>query len=83
MLFIFDSAATQNFWMKDMLFPLDIAFISANGRIVDINRHFKPCTPDECPSYAAIAPAQYVLEVNAGLLDSVPIGTKVTFSNIG
>lgn len=68
MLFIFPDEAPRSFWMKNTLIPLDLIFISRDKKIVDFKENFAPC-PDAlfCPSYVSRSPAQYVLEVNAGL----------------
>jgi uncharacterized membrane protein (UPF0127 family) len=68
MLFIFPAEATQSFWMKNTLIPLDIIFISADNKIVDIKNNFQPCAADPCPVYQSAAPVKYVLEVNAGVV---------------
>lgn len=62
MLFVFDAEQPRSFWMKDTLIPLSIAYIDAQGRIVDI-QDMQPL--DETPHPSA-APAQYALEVNQG-----------------
>ncbi|MGH7495255.1 MAG: DUF192 domain-containing protein [bacterium] len=63
MLFVFEHSSTQSFWMRNTFIALDIAFIDADGRIVDIQR-MEPL--DETRSYLSPAPVPYVLEVNAG-----------------
>lgn len=66
MLFIFPNEKSRGFWMKNTLIPLDIVFISSKGRINEITTLF-PCQETEiCQSYDSKAPAQYVLEINAG-----------------
>ena len=67
MLFIFPDENNRSFWMKNTLIPLDIIFVSSNGRINEIAT-LKPCPEDVgyCPSYASKNPVQYVIEVNAG-----------------
>jgi hypothetical protein len=67
MLFVFPAEATQSFWMKNTKIPLDIIFVSAAGKIVDIKNNFLPCLVSDCPSYTSAVPAQYVLEINGGL----------------
>lgn len=65
MLFVYADKEVRTFWMKDMLFPIDIIWI-ANNKIVDIsenlpipeNGYIKRATPKE--------KINYVLEVNAG-----------------
>ena len=44
MLFIFDTPAVYEFWMKDMNFPLDFIWIN-NGLVVDLSEHIPP--PDK------------------------------------
>ena len=66
MLFIFPTAQQQSFWMKNMRFPLDIVFITADKHVLEIYASVPPCTTDQCALYTSSAPIQYVLEVNAG-----------------
>jgi len=66
MLFIFPSAATRSFWMKNTRIPLDIFFFDENRRLVSVTRDAKPCRTPQCPSYPSAGPARYVLELNAG-----------------
>lgn len=65
MLFILDDRRPHAFWMKGMLFPLDILFFDRNRKLTDIYRQLLPCT--NCFSVAPSRPAAYVLEINAGL----------------
>jgi uncharacterized protein len=66
MLFVFTDEAKRSFWMKNTLIPLDLIFVSASGKIVDIKNNFAPCPGGPCESYVSAAPAKYVLEINAG-----------------
>ncbi len=72
MLFVFSAERTLNFWMKGTLISLDILYIDAEGVVVDIRTmHPQPGVPDsELRSYPSAAPAQYALEINAGLAES-------------
>lgn len=83
MLFISDDDEPQSFWMRGMLFPLDIVFIDSKGRIVDIKRDFKPCSQSSCPAYASARPAKYVLEVNPGLVGKDAVGKEALISGVG
>ena len=68
MLFVFDQNGKQSIWMKDMLFPIDIIWISENYHIVEIKRD---ATPDSYPEvFSNIRPARYVLELPAGSIDT-------------
>jgi uncharacterized membrane protein (UPF0127 family) len=64
MLFVFEGEQTLSFWMRDTLIPLSIAYIDAEGRIVDI-QDMQPLD-DVPPDYVSAEPAQYALEVNQG-----------------
>jgi uncharacterized membrane protein (UPF0127 family) len=85
MLFTFPNADYHAFWMKSMNFPLDIIFIN-NDTIVTIQKNLKPTekdTPNQSiPTVTSTAPADKVLEINAGLSDKYgfKVGDKVTFS---
>lgn len=69
MLFVFQQQGKYGFWMKDMLFPIDIIFID-NRKIVSIVHSAPIPKPGEqlfeLPIYNPISPVNYVLEVNAG-----------------
>jgi uncharacterized membrane protein (UPF0127 family) len=66
MFFVFDEPGRYVFWMKDMLFPIDILFIS-QGRIVDMALSMPPPKAGETPvSYRPSESADWVLEVAAG-----------------
>ncbi|HKV97643.1 MAG TPA: DUF192 domain-containing protein [Gammaproteobacteria bacterium] len=67
MLFIFPDVQTRYFWMKNTLIPLDIIFFDAHKRLINVSADTPPCKADPCSTYASTAPAQYVLELNAGM----------------
>ena len=62
MLFVFEGDQALSFWMRDTLIPLSIAYIDAQGRIVDI-QDMQPLD-DVPPHYISAEPARYALEVN-------------------
>ena len=61
MLFVFPDEQIRNFWMRDTLIPLSIAYIASDGRIVDI-QDMEPLD-DVPPGYISAEPAQYALEL--------------------
>ncbi len=63
MLFIFNREEMQGFWMKNTYIALDMLFVNADRQIVTIHMN---TTPMKEWNYASTAPAQYVVEVNAG-----------------
>ena len=62
MLFAFEQPAKQCFWMKNTLLPLSIAFVSADGTVVNID-DMKPQTLE---SHCSVKEVPFVLEMNAG-----------------
>ncbi len=62
MLFAFDQAGQQCFWMKNTLIPLAIAFVADDGSIVNIDS-MKPQTLD---GHCSLKPVRFVLEMNEG-----------------
>ncbi|MGZ4149603.1 MAG: DUF192 domain-containing protein [Actinomycetota bacterium] len=64
MAFVFDQPTTAQFWMKDTLIPLSIAFVDASGAVVTI-LEMTPCAADPCEQYAAAAPYVLAVEANA------------------
>jgi len=63
MLFVFEYPHRLSFWMKDTHLPLDIAFLSDDLRILNIEA-MRPL--DEGPRYVSRGPARYAVETNQG-----------------
>ena len=62
MLFVFEQASQQCFWMKNTLLPLTAAFVANDGTIVNL-ADMKPQTTD---SHCSSQPVRFVLEMNQG-----------------
>ncbi|OGA97373.1 MAG: hypothetical protein A3E79_11395 [Burkholderiales bacterium RIFCSPHIGHO2_12_FULL_61_11] len=62
MIFVFEQASEQCFWMKNTLLPLTAAFVADDGTIVD-TADMQPQTTD---SHCSAQPVRYVLEMNQG-----------------
>ncbi len=79
MLFVFPTEGPWGFWMKNVNFPIDMVWLSANGTVVYVQRA-PPCLADPCPIYEPPAPALYVVEVPAGFAanNSLAPGTVVS-----
>lgn len=82
MLFVFEQTGQHSFWMKEMKFPLDIVWIKDGetcppstgaegdcGRVVDMVTNAPVPEEDRILKYIPEKEANYVLEVNAGLVD--------------
>jgi uncharacterized membrane protein (UPF0127 family) len=65
MLFIFEEEGNWGFWMKDMLFPIDILWAGSDGTIISIAKDVSPSTYPQA-FYPTEPAAKYVLEVPAG-----------------
>ena len=79
MLFIFPQDGQYSFWMKDMLFSIDILWITAAGEIITIAPGVSPETFPR--AFTSDSPARYVLEVPAGFVEAhgIKVGDTVSF----
>jgi uncharacterized membrane protein (UPF0127 family) len=69
MLFVFGYEMPLSFWMYNTITPLDIAYIDAEGTIVKTYT----MAPLETRIYPSVEPAQFALEVRAGLFGELGI----------
>lgn len=76
MLFIFPGDSSVGFWMKNTYIPLDIAYLSAEGRVQEI----RAARPLDETNLTPGAPYRYTLEVNAGWFarNGLGVGATVT-----
>ncbi len=79
LLFLFDKPDYYSFWMKDMLFPIDIIYID-NEKVVSIIHEAQPPKTANPEIFQPDAPSDSVLEINAGLAKKYTIkkGDTVT-----
>jgi uncharacterized membrane protein (UPF0127 family) len=82
MLFVFEHPAIQRVWMKNTLIPLDVLFVSAQGKIISIHKGLQPCVKKSCEIYDSMGIAKYMLEVNAGVVkkEKLKVGMTVILS---
>jgi len=78
MLFVFERSEPLSFWMKNTFIPLSIAFIGADGRIVNIE-DMKPQTED---THWSKGPALYALEMRKGWFAEKGIGPGAVVKGI-
>jgi len=80
MFFIFEKDEILSFWMKNTLIPLSIAFISSDGRIIDI----KDMHPNDRSSVLSSRSVRYALEVPQGwfLKKGIREGDRINFGSI-
>lgn len=76
MIFVFEHAGTQCFWMKNTLIPLSVAFVDEDGTIVNTDE-MKAETED---AHCSAKPVRHVLEMNKGWFSKrgVKPGTRIT-----
>lgn len=82
MLFLFERQEMQAFWMRNTRIPLDIMYFDKDRRLVSTAAGVPPCRTPQCPSYPSTGPAQFVLELNAGLAREMGVvrGDAIVFS---
>ncbi len=78
MLFVFGRPAPQAFWMKNTYIPLSIAFIDADGRILNIE-DMRPQTEE---THWSKGPALYALEMKKGWFAERGIGPGAAVAGI-
>ena len=80
MLFIWESPTETPFWMKDTLIPLSIAFIAADGAVIDI----QDMEPQSLTRHYPAGPYIYAVEANRGFFEKngVSSGDQATFTGL-
>lgn len=85
MLFPFEQKAARIFWMKDMLIPIDIIWLS-DTMVVGIEKSVPPPQPGQSdgdlPTYRSPDSVNYVLEVPAGFAEKngLKVGDVVSYN---
>lgn len=80
MLFVYSDYLLPGFWMKGMLFPLDIIWLKDN-KIVGWEKNIPVATSTNLQIYYPPEPVNYVLEVFAGTVDNlgITVGQEVKY----
>ena len=69
MFFVYGEEGNHAIWMKNCLIALDVAWVDAEGKVVEIAEHVPPCSPmrgDDCPTYGGTMPSRYFIEFPVG-----------------
>lgn len=86
MVFVFENATRQSFWMKNTLVPLDMIFVAPNGTVLNVEHaEVQPnASVSELKRYRSEGPAKYVIEVNRGFANETGVGpgTEVRFDGL-
>ena len=81
MLFIYPDEALRSFWMQNTYIPLDLIFFDSDSTAVSFQENAKPMDETSLPSGV---PAQFILEINAGLVEDwgIETGDKIDFEKL-
>ncbi|WP_055442794.1 DUF192 domain-containing protein [Lacinutrix himadriensis] len=81
MLFVFPTMRERFFYMKNTRIPLDLIYLDNNKHIVSFQENAVPFDEASLPSRV---PAQYVLEINAGLSEKwlLEVGDRIEYTEI-
>lgn len=78
MLFVFPEIAYHSMWMKNTLIPLSVAFIDAQGVILNI----RDMEPHSLDSHMSAGPALYAIETNKGWFAAKKVKAGDTVSGL-
>jgi uncharacterized protein len=83
MLFVLDEVADHPFWMYHCKMGLDIVWMDADRRIVEMSPNTPPCTGKSttCSNYGGTQPSKYVIELPVGdiVKHKLAVGQTVSF----
>ncbi|MDT0689459.1 DUF192 domain-containing protein [Salegentibacter sp. F188] len=77
MLFVYNTETPRSFYMKNTYIPLDLIFYDRDSTAVSFQENAEPLNEDNLPSGEA---TQYILEINAGLVEKWNIEAGDKFS---
>jgi uncharacterized membrane protein (UPF0127 family) len=79
-----DAPGRHPIWMADMRFPLDLAWIDVNGRVIAILANVPPCPRQPCPLYEPEGTDRSVavLELRAGAAENHGIAAGKTLEDL-
>ena len=84
MLFFHASAGKYKYWMYQVKIPLDIIWMDANHKVVEISPNTPPCkstSAQDCTNYGGNEDAKYVLELGGGgaARNNIKVGDVIQF----
>ena len=83
MLFVHTAPGRYPYWMFQCLIPLDIIWLNADKRIVEISADTPPCKgpANTCPTYGGNHESLYVLEIAGGMAKKygLKVGDTIRF----
>ena len=83
MLFLHAEPGKYPYWMYNCKIALDILWLDQSRRIAEISANTPPCPgpASQCPQYGGNVPAQFVLELAAGMAEryGLKLGDEIRF----
>jgi uncharacterized membrane protein (UPF0127 family) len=83
MLFVHEESTPHAYWMYHCKIGLDIVWMDADHRIVEMSPNTPPCTGKSttCPNYGGKQPSRYVLELPVGDIarHKLAVGETINF----
>lgn len=83
MLFLHSSPSRTPYWMHNCKIALDIIWMDASRRVVEISANTPPCEKEakDCPNYGGNEVSMFVLELASGMAAKygITIGTVIDF----
>lgn len=67
MWFVLPGPGHHGFWMKDMAFAIDLAWVTPQGRVAGVET-LAPCRQEPCRVHYPPEPVGFVLEAGAGAI---------------
>ena len=92
MFFVYSQESYHAIWMKNCYIALDVAWIDAGGKVVEIETNIPPCSPmrgDDCPNYGGNVLSRHFIEFPVGTIKRIglkvgdKVGWDLQFSNGG
>ena len=76
MIFIYGEDDTRRIWMKNCLISLDVAWVKADGTVVELAENTPPCSPmlgDDCPTYGGAVASRHFVEFPQGTFKRIAL----------
>lgn len=84
MVFLYPNDGRHPIWMKNCLIALDVAWVDASGKVVEVQERVPPCSPmlgDDCPTFGGKQTSRHFAEFPAGTFKrlGLKVGDRMAF----
>lgn len=77
MIFLYDTDDNRQVWMEGTRIPLDVVWLSASGKVVEIQENVQPCpsvyNPGMCPGFGGEVLSRHFIEFPAGTITKIRV----------